>query len=195
MTKWYRYERVLPRFLRTARRIHTVDQPVDADQAKIWAVLADPATWSKWFPGVAEAVELPDPRTGSTQSIQLGTRLFANVKFSKFESEIIEWDPPHKLAWCVRRSTFPWGHAQIDEFEVFEAEDGNHVRWTTAVSPRFGVRLPMVIWHSLRKRVWRKAAAALQTAANAPSEVVTAAASQPGETIDLSDQASARAGL
>jgi len=173
MTKWYRYERVLPRFLRTAQQIYTVDQRVDADLTKIWAVLTDTGSWSKWFPGVAEAVVLPDPKTGSTQSLQIGTRQFAKVKFSSFESEIVEWDPPRKLAWCVRRSTFPWAYAQIDEFEVVETHDGNHVRWTTAVSPRFGVRLPMVIWRQLRKRVWRKAAAALEVAANASSEMST----------------------
>jgi len=176
MTKWYRYERVLPRFLRTAQRVYTVDQKVDADVAAIWAVLTDAGSWSKWFPGVAEAVALPDPKTGSTQSLQIGARQFARVKFSRFESEIVEWDPPHKLAWCVRRSTFPWAYAQIDQFEVVEAHDGNHVRWTTAVSPRFGVRLPMAIWRQLRKRVWKKAAAGLEQAANPSAEM----ASGPG---------------
>jgi len=170
MTKWYRYERVLPRFLRTAQRVYTVDQRVDADVAKIWAVLTDTSSWSKWFPGVAEAVVLPDPKTGSAKSLQIGTRQFVKVKFSRFESEIVEWDPPHKLAWCVRRSTFPWAYAQIDEFEVVETPDGNHVRWTSAVSPRFGVRFPMVIWRQLRRRVWKKAAAALDVAANASPE-------------------------
>ena len=122
-------------FLTRAPVIHAFEADVAAPRDRVFAALADPATWSRWFPGVKSA------RYGSPPPHGVGTIREADVSGTRWVEEMIAWDEHARWAWTVLRASVPFATAQVECFEFADAGAGTRIRWTLALDPRLVARL------------------------------------------------------
>jgi len=122
-------------FIETAERRYRMEAIVAAPRPRVWQAIADPGTWSAWFPGVGSAwYEGPEPWG-------VGTRRIADVSGQRFEERILCWDEPERWGYRIERSTLPLARAQIECHELSECPEGTRVRWTLACDPGLPMRL------------------------------------------------------
>jgi hypothetical protein len=117
-------------FLGRAPLLHVCEEEVGAPRAAVFAAIAEPRTWSAWFPGVREACYATAPPHG------VGTRREARVGATRWVEEMIAWDADVRWAYTVLRSSVPMARAQVESFEVFDSGVGTRVRWTLGFEPR-----------------------------------------------------------
>jgi carbon monoxide dehydrogenase subunit G len=132
---WFALRKESLAFLDTAPVMHTCAADVAAPRAAVFAVIADPRTWSAWFPGVREA------SYASPAPYGVGTIRRAHVGRTHWLEEMIAWDEDARWAYTVTRSTVPLANAQVESFELMDAGSATRVRWRLAFEPRLLARL------------------------------------------------------
>jgi uncharacterized protein YndB with AHSA1/START domain len=132
---WFVLRREDLGFIGRAPIVHVVEAGLAAPRAAVFAALAEPAGWPRWFPNVRAA------RYTSAAPHGVGTIREANVGGTSWVEEMIAWEPDARWAWTVLRASVPFARAQVESFELVAAPAGTRVRWTLALEPRLLARL------------------------------------------------------
>ncbi len=110
---------------------------IDAPAERVWAVLADFASWHRWNPTLisAEGTAMVGAR------VRLRLRLGPQV--ITLHRTILEVDPPRRLRW---RSS-PGIHRLVDVERVFDLEPSGRSRIRLIQSERGGgIIAPVLLW-------------------------------------------------
>lgn len=132
---WFELRRESLAFCNVAPVRHVNEAELAAAPAEVFAAIADPSGWKRWFPGVREASYASPPPFGA------GTIRRAHVGATHWVEEMIAWEPPVLWAYTVTHATVPFAWAQVESFELEPAGAGTRVRWTIALEPRLLARL------------------------------------------------------
>lgn len=151
-------------FLERAPVVHAFEADVAAPRAKVFAALADPTTWPRWFPGVRSARYASPPPHG------VGTIREADVSGTLWTEEMIAWDADRRWTYTVTAASSPVADAQVESFELEDAPGGTRVRWTLALEPRMLMRLSGPVAPLVMGRLFRRAMANLAADLGAPRE-------------------------
>ena len=130
---------------------HAFTAVVPAACDAVFRELADPTTWSSWFPGVRRARYRGEPPYG------VGTIREADVGGTRWVEEMIAWDVGRRWAYTVIEASVPLAYAQVESFEIEEAPGGTRVRWTLAVEPRLVQRVLAPIAPVVMRRLFERA--------------------------------------
>jgi deazaflavin-dependent oxidoreductase (nitroreductase family) len=122
-------------FLERAPVRHDFAAVLAAPRPDVFAAIADPTSWSSWFPGVRSARYRGVPPYG------VGTIREADVSGTRWIEEMIAWDADRRWTYTVIESSTPLAAAQVESFELDETPGGTRVRWTLAIEPRLMQRL------------------------------------------------------
>jgi polyketide cyclase/dehydrase/lipid transport protein len=148
---WFTMRREDLGFVGRAPVVHVADTVVRARRDAVFAALADASGWPRWFPNVrAAAYTSPSPHG-------VGTIREADVGGTRWVEEMIAWDASARWAWTVLRATVPFATAQVESFELDDADGGTHVRWTLALEPRLLGRLGAPFTGRAMTRLLRRA--------------------------------------
>ena len=132
---WFELRREDLFFLDRAPVTFTCEADVGAPRPAIFAALADPSTWSAWFPGVRRAW-YPSPAPHG-----VGTVREARVGGTRWVEELIAWDADRRWAYTVTRASVPIAWAQVESFELEAHGAATRVTWKIACEPRLLMRL------------------------------------------------------
>ena len=163
-------------FLTRAPVIHAFEADVAAPRDRVFAALADPATWSRWFPGVKSACYGSPPPHG------VGTIREADVSGTRWVEEMIAWDVDRRWAYAVTSASAPVAMAQVESFELEDGPAGTtRVRWTLALEPRLLMSLTGPIAPFVMGALFRRAMRNLEAFLGPPE---AAAAPSSGWDVD-----------
>src|SRR5690242_3534140 len=102
-----------------------------ADQATVYALLRDGATWPTWSP--IESFELERPGTDEAEGVG-AVRLFRSGRVIGHD-EIVELVPDRRLTYAH------WSNLPVrnyrGEIELEPVADGTAIRWATQFDPKF----------------------------------------------------------
>jgi deazaflavin-dependent oxidoreductase (nitroreductase family) len=154
-------------FLTRAPVVHTFEADVAAPREKVFAALADPTTWPRWFPGVRSA------RYGSPPPYGVGTIREADVSGTRWVEEMIAWDTGRRWAYTVTSASAPVATAQVESFELDDRAAGTRVRWTLALEPRLLMSSTGPIAPLVMGRLFRRAMRNLAIELGAPAAART----------------------
>jgi carbon monoxide dehydrogenase subunit G len=152
-------------FLTRAPVVHAFEAEVAAPRDAVFAALADPTTWTRWFPGVRSA------RYGSAPPYGIGTIREAEVSGTLWVEEIIAWDPGRRWAYTVTSASAPIARAQVESFDLADAPAGARVRWTLAFEPRLLLKLSGPLAPIVMGGVFRRAMRNLSIYLGGPAAV------------------------
>ena len=148
---WFELRREDLSFLGRAPWSVRCDGEVEAPRAAVFAALADPGTWSAWFPGVRRAW-YPSPAPYG-----VGTIREAEVGGTRWVEELIAWEADHRWAYTVTRASVPIARAQVESFELETRGPATRVTWTLACEPRLLMRLGSPAAPRVIRRVFARA--------------------------------------
>ena len=132
---WFELRREDLSFLDRAPVTFACEADVGSPPAAVFAALADPGTWSGWFPGVQRAWYSSPPPHG------VGTVREARVGGTRWVEELIAWDADRRWAYTVTCSSVPIAWAQVEVFELERRGAATRVTWRIACEPRLPMRL------------------------------------------------------
>jgi carbon monoxide dehydrogenase subunit G len=115
------------------------------------ALSADPATWTKWFPGLRSGGYEGDPPYG------VGTKRWVKPGRTVYRETIMAWDRPTRWTYRVDETNASLAKALIEEWAVAPAPGGATVRWTFAIDPRILFRALQPIIRPVMSRLFRRA--------------------------------------
>ena len=148
---WFELRKEDLSFLRRAPVSVVCDGEVEAPRTAIFAALADPGTWSAWFPGVRRAW-YPSPAPYG-----VGTIREAEVGGTRWVEELIAWEADLRWAYTVTRASVPIAWAQVESFELEARGRATRVTWTLACEPRLLMRLGAPAAPRVIRRVFARA--------------------------------------
>ena len=128
-------------FLDTAPKRWSFDARLGAPPDAVFAAIADPATWKRWFPGMTSGHYLNATRgVGAVRQARQGPAVYVET--------IIAWDTPHRWVYRVDETSVPMARALVEEWLVEPAGAGSLVRWRFAIDPRalFVAVVPVATW-------------------------------------------------
>jgi uncharacterized protein YndB with AHSA1/START domain len=116
--------------LRTIEVHATSDAPV----AAVWELVADIETWSRW--GAWDEAKLERPGTGSDPRGVGAYRRFRTGRVRNLE-EVVGFDPPHALAYEVRKSDVPVRDYHADVILSERPGGGTTITWRSTYRSRW----------------------------------------------------------
>jgi carbon monoxide dehydrogenase subunit G len=158
-------------FLARAPVVHAFEAGVAAPREQVFAALADPGTWSRWFPGVKQA------RYGSPPPYGVGTIREADVSGTRWVEEMIAWDTDRRWAYTVTSASAPVATAQVESFELDDGPRGTRVRWVLALEPRLLMSMTGPIAPLVMGTLFRRAMRNLEAFLASPSPATDEASS------------------
>jgi len=137
-------------FLETAPKRWSFAEPVDAAPEEVFAAIADPTTWRRWFPGMTSGRYLNSARTvGAVREARQGPAVYVET--------IIAWDAPTRWVYRVDETSVPLAKALVEEWLVAPDGAGSVVRWNFAIEPRPLFKAAGPIATTGMERVFRRA--------------------------------------
>lgn len=136
---------------------YEVEAHARAPMTVVWEVFADTPRWSEWAGMTARearwAREGDDPPGGVGAVRRLGSKPFCS------DEEILEWSPPHHMAYTIVRGFPVRGyHSDLD---LTEDERGTRIRWHGGFEPKIPGTAGAISWflHRFLGSYARRAAA------------------------------------
>jgi hypothetical protein len=121
------------------------------------AVGRDPAGWGEWYPGFDHTgrwLEGAEPGTGARRRVRM-----ARVTY---DETILVWDPPHRFAFRVDRSTAPFAYALAEDYVIGDHPAGSTLQWRFAIDPRPVLRPARGLFDPVLDRLFHRAATNLE---------------------------------
>lgn len=110
---------------------------IDTPAERVWAVLADFASWHRWNPTLVSAEGTATVGTRVRIRLRLGRRLIT------LDRTILEVDPPRRLRWRSSPGLPRW----VDVERVFDLEPLGRSRVRLVQSERGrGILAPALLW-------------------------------------------------
>jgi uncharacterized protein YndB with AHSA1/START domain len=110
--------------------VHATSQaPVEA----VWELVADVETWSRW--GAWDESELERPASGADPRGVGAYRRFRTGR-TRNQEEVVGFDPPHALAYEVRKSDVPVRDYHADVTLSERPEGGTEITWRSTYRSR-----------------------------------------------------------
>ncbi|MFO1313387.1 MAG: SRPBCC family protein [Burkholderiales bacterium] len=136
------------------RFVNTVE--LDAPPRDVFATLADPGTWPRWFPGMRSAT-WTSARThapGSARTVALA--------MLTLDEQFFRWQPDRRLSFFVTAQSQPLVHALAEDY-LLDAVAANktHFTYTVAMEPRVAIRLGGGVARAYFGSMFRKASQGL----------------------------------
>lgn len=130
-----------------------------ADPARVFAALADPAGWTRWFPGMYAAA-WTSPATAC-----VGAERLVKLKlYGHFVERMIAWEPGRRFAFTMVGSTSPMARAMAEDYLLAEGPHGTTtIDWCMAAAPSTLGRVAMPVMKPIMRRMFAKAGAGLAT--------------------------------
>ena len=130
---------------------------IPADPVRVFAALADPDGWTRWFPGMYEAAWT------STEVACVGAERLVKLKvYGHFVERIIAWEPGQRFAFTMVGSTSPMARALAEDYRLSANPDGTTtIAWCMATTPSTLGRLVMPAMKPIMRRMFGKAGAGL----------------------------------
>jgi len=168
---WFALRREDLGFIARAPTVHVAEAALAAPPAAVFAALAEPRGWPRWFPNVRAARYTSPPPHG------IGTIREADVGGTDWVEEMIAWEPDARWAWTVLRASVPFARAQVESFELTAVPAGTRVRWTLALEPRLLARLGAPFLGRTMRRLFERAMRNLDDVLRAGAGAAAAAGS------------------
>ncbi len=107
---------------------------LDASPDRVFAILADTASWPQWFPKVKYAKWLTEPaRVGAHREVA--------VDLLAVREEFLAWDPGRRFAFTIYAETLPFSHSLVEDYQLEPASGGRtHLVWELHFDVRWFVR-------------------------------------------------------
>jgi hypothetical protein len=112
-----------------------IDLPLRAPRERVWALLADPATWGDWCPGFDKSghwVTRTPEGVGSVRAVRAGGL--------RFRESILAHDEGRRWAFRVDAGV-PAMAALAEDYRLDDAPDGCVLHWSGGFWPRGPLRL------------------------------------------------------
>ena len=97
----------------------------------VFAALAEPASWPKWFPLMTRAAWVAPTTTGDVGA----ERDVALQLLGRFRERIIAWQPGQRFAFTMVRSSSPFASHMAEDYQLQAVAGGTALNWTFAVTP------------------------------------------------------------
>lgn len=138
-------------YVRTAPFRFENEAELDAPPDAVFDILADTATWPKWFPDFRRATWKtdPPPGVGSVRVAELAT-VSAREKF-------IAWEPGARFTFTMLEMTLPLVSTMVEDYALTATPKGTRFRWTACYTPRTWVRPLHPIVRMVFSRMFRQA--------------------------------------
>lgn len=140
-------------FLATAPRVLELTREVKAAPEQVFdALVADPASWREWFPGLRGGA-YPDPAASG-----VGARRQVVVRgMGRLAETVMAFDRPRRWVYRVDRSMLPVARALMEEWTLDGRAGVTSVRWRFAIDPTPVFGLLMLAGSSLMGRTFHQA--------------------------------------
>ena len=109
---------------------------LEARPRDVFAILADPASWPRWFPGMRKAkwTSAATKSVGSTRTVALA--------MLTFDERFFRWQPDRRISFYVTAQSQPLVHALAEDYLLDEVPANmTRLTYTVAMEPRSLVRL------------------------------------------------------
>lgn len=134
-------------FFETAPLRVSESATIAAPPPRVFAALADTASWTKWFPlmHAAKWVSRDIEQVGAEREVRL-------YGLGNYVERFIAWEPGARFSFTMTSSSSPLAQALAEDFKMSPVRDGAATRidWTLAAEPtlvgkalRFGLELTM----------------------------------------------------
>lgn len=130
---------------------------LEARPRDVFAILADPATWPRWFPGMRKATwtSATKESVGSTRTVAL-TMLTLDERFFR-------WQPDRCLSFYVTAQSQPLVQALAEDYLLDElSANKTRFTYTVAMEPQALVRLAGPLSRAYFESMFRKACEGLR---------------------------------
>lgn len=140
-------------FLATAPRVLEFSHDVRAVPEVIFdALVADPASWTGWFPG------LRDGRYADPAARGVGAhREVAVTGMGRLAETVMAFERPARWIYRVDRASLPIARALMEEWTLDGRGDVTTVRWRFAIDPTPAFGLAMRVGSSAMGRTFHRA--------------------------------------
>ena len=130
---------------------------VPADPTRVFAALADPSGWTRWFPGMYEAAWTSAGVAGLGAERLVKLRLYGH-----FVERMIAWEPGRRFAFTMVGTTSPMARALAEDYRLTGNPDGTTtLDWCMATEPTMLGRIAMPAMKPIMRRMFGKAGAGL----------------------------------
>ena len=144
-------------FLDRAPASFLTEGDLDAPPERVFAVLADIDSWSKWFDDLRSArwTGASQPGVGATREVALGA-ITVNETF-------LAWDVGQRFAFRIDTATLPLIRALVEDWRIEPLPAGrSHLVWRAAYDPTWLTRLLHPLVRAIFSRQFRRSVAGLQ---------------------------------
>ena len=89
---------------------------IKAPALKVFDILADAATWPRWFPGMREARWLGTPGKGSDREV--------TVEVMRTLEHFIEWQPGKQMSFYISETSLPFVTRMCEDYQLEDSTGG-----------------------------------------------------------------------
>ena len=104
---------------------------IKASPDAVFAALAEPASWPRWFPLMTRAAWVAPTTNGSVGA----ERDVALRVLGRFRERMIAWQPGQRYAFTMVQSSSPFASKMAEDYQLQAVAGGTELRWTFAVTP------------------------------------------------------------
>lgn len=123
-------------FFRDAPQLIQQRISLGAEPDLVFAALADPRSWPKWFPLMNEAAWVGDKTSGVGAEREVNLRLLG-----RYRERMIVWEPGIRYAFTITASNSGMATSVSEDYRISPDGPGrSFLDWTFAAAPRAWVK-------------------------------------------------------
>lgn len=155
---WFDLRAVGPDYGDVAPKSFVYEVELAAPPEKVFAILADPAQWPKWFPDMRGMRWLsPEGERG-----KVGARREADTKSSKVEEHYVVWETNRRMAFYAERMTIPLVVEFMEDYHLEPLGSGRtKLKWFVHYRPRASLGFLHPVVRPVFDRMFKKGSEAL----------------------------------
>ncbi len=132
-----------------------VSATLPASPARVFAELADAASWPRWFDDMRSA-------HWTQGSASLGAVRKVTLGLGTFEERMIAWEPGARFSFSIDGASVPLAKRIVEDWRLFPVSaDETRLDWSMIVAPTLISRVARPILEPVMRHMFRKSIAGL----------------------------------